>query len=119
MGRPVVRFEVMGDDGNRLRAFYGNLFAWKIDVFDDYGLVDGNANEDGAGISGGIGAAPGVPGHLTFYVEVPDVEGTLSQAERLGGTRVMGPTQVQPGVELGMIHDPEGHLVGLIKAQDA
>jgi predicted enzyme related to lactoylglutathione lyase len=57
----------------------------------------------------------GIPGHLTFYVEVPDVEAALAQAENLGGTRVMSPTEVQPGVELGQFSDPEGHMVGLLK----
>jgi predicted enzyme related to lactoylglutathione lyase len=39
----------------------------------------------------------------------------LAQAEKLGGTRVMGPTEVQPGIELGQFNDPEGHMVGLLK----
>jgi predicted enzyme related to lactoylglutathione lyase len=52
---------------------------------------------------------------LTFYVEVPDVEATLEQAEKLGGRRVMGPSEVQPGIQLGQLADPEGHMVGLVK----
>jgi uncharacterized protein len=52
---------------------------------------------------------------LTFYVEVPDVEAALVQAEKLGGTRLMGPAQVQPGIELGQFSDAEGHMVGLLK----
>jgi predicted enzyme related to lactoylglutathione lyase len=38
----------------------------------------------------------GMPGHVTFYVEVPDVEAALVRAEQLGGTRLMGPTEAQP-----------------------
>jgi len=55
-----------------------------------YGLVqrEGNVNSDGAGIGGGIGVGPdGYDGHVTFYVEVPDVEAALAQAEILGGSR--------------------------------
>jgi len=55
-----------------------------------YGLVqrEGNVNSDGAGIGGGIGVGPdGYDGHVTFYVEVPDVEAALAQAESLGGSR--------------------------------
>ena len=69
------------------------------------------------GIGGGIGAVPyGQPGHVTFYVEVPDVEAALSKAESLGGSRVMGPQKVMEGVEIGLFSDPEGHTVGLVKA---
>lgn len=43
----------------------------------------------------------GYDGHVTFYVEVPDVEAALAKAESLGGTRVMGPDKVPDGPELG------------------
>jgi len=118
MGRPVVHFEVMGKDGEKLRRFYAELFDWKVDADNqlDYGLVQREANFEGVGIPGGIGAIPeGMPGHLTFYVEVPDIEAALEEAEELGGTRVMGPAEVQPGIELGQFSDPEGHMVGLVK----
>ena len=118
MGRPVVHFEVMGKDGEKLRSFYAELFDWKIDADNplEYGLVQRETNFEGVGIDGGIGGLPdGMSGHLTFYVEVPDVEAALAQAERLGGQRLMGPAEVQPGVELGQFSDPEGHMVGLVK----
>ena len=121
MGRPVVHFEVMGKDGEKLRRFYAELFDWKVDADNqlDYGLVQREANFEGVGIPGGIGAIPeGMPGHLTFYVEVPDIEAALEEAEELGGTRVMGPAEVQPGIELGQFSDPEGHMVGLVKGAD-
>jgi predicted enzyme related to lactoylglutathione lyase len=59
---------------------------------------------------------PDYEGHVTFYVEVPDVEQALQKAENLGGKRVMGPA-TPPGaqVELGMFTDPEGHVIGVLK----
>ena len=30
MGKPVVYFEIAGRDGEALKEFYDNLFAWKI-----------------------------------------------------------------------------------------
>jgi uncharacterized protein len=118
MGRPVTHFEVMGKDGEKLRRFYAQLFDWKIDADNAlaYGLVERETNVEGVGIPGGIGGIPdGMAGHLTFYVEVPDVEAALAQAEQLGGTRLMGPSEIQPGVELGQFSDPEGHMVGVVK----
>ena len=32
MANPVVHFEVLGKDGERLQQFYRDLFGWKIDV---------------------------------------------------------------------------------------
>ena len=118
MGRPVVHFEVMGKDGEKLRSFYAELFDWTIDADNPlgYGIVQRETNFEGVGIPGGIGGIPEpMSGHLTFYVEVPDVEAALARADKLGGTRLMGPSEVQPGVELGQFSDPEGHMVGLVK----
>jgi predicted enzyme related to lactoylglutathione lyase len=121
MGQPVVHFEVIGKDGGKLQRYYSELFGWQIDADNPmgYGIVqrDGNTNPDGVGIGGGIGSGPdGYDGHVTFYVEVPDVEAALAKAESLGGSRMMGPDQVMEGVEIGLFNDPEGHVVGLVKS---
>jgi predicted enzyme related to lactoylglutathione lyase len=39
----------------------------------------------------------------------------LSKIEGLGGSTVMGPTEVPEGPTIAMFADPEGHLVGLLK----
>lgn len=121
MGQPVVHFEVMGTDGERLRDYYSRLFGWRIDAANPmgYGVVEREENlaPGGIGIGGGIGQAPpGYDGHVTFYVAVPDVEAALQQAVDLGGSRMMGPDPV-PGmnIEIGLLQDPEGHVIGVIK----
>ena len=123
MGQPVVHFEVIGRDGEKLRSYYSELFGWEIDADNpmNYGTIqrEGNTNADGAGIGGGVGTAPGgYDGHVTFYVEVPDVEAALAKADSLGGKRLMGPDKV-PGteIELGHFSDPEGHMIGVVKAE--
>ena len=121
MGQPVVHFEIIGKDGAKLQGYYAELFGWKIDAGNpmNYGIVarEENVNPEGVGIGGGIAGGPeGYDGHVTVYVEVPDVEATLAQAERLGGSRLMGPEQVMEGLEIGQFADPEGHVVGVIKS---
>jgi predicted enzyme related to lactoylglutathione lyase len=121
MGQPVVHFEIVGQDSEKLQSYYSELFGWRIDANNPmkYGIVvrEENLNADGVGIGGGVGPGPeGYPGHVTFYVEVPDVEASLAQAESLGGTRMMGPDQVMEGLVVGMFSDPEGHVVGLIQS---
>ena len=121
MGQPVVHFEIIGKDGDKLMSYYSDLFGWEFDSDNpmNYGVVhrEANVNSDGVGIGGGVGAGPeGYPGHVTFYIEVPDVEAALAKAESLGGSRVMGPDEVADGVEIGQFKDPEGHAVGVVKA---
>jgi hypothetical protein len=120
MGQPVVHFEVIGKDGEKLQSYYSDLFGWEIDANNPmkYGTVarEGNTNDEGAGIGGGIaGGMEGYDGHVMFYVQVPDVEAAMAKAESLGGTRGMGPDEVPgAGIIIGHINDPEGHLIGVM-----
>jgi predicted enzyme related to lactoylglutathione lyase len=121
MGQPVVHFEIIGTDPQRLRGYYGELFGWQFDTSGgvapsvseagNYGFVQ---NAGGAGIPGGVGGGANYPGHVIFYVGVPDVEAALRKAESLGGKRTMGPERA-PGSPLVVGHftDLEGHLVGV------
>ena len=121
MGQPVIHFEVIGQDGARLRDYYSELFGWEFaDVGGpmDYGVVprDGNTTADGVGIGGGVGGAEGNPGHVTFYVEVPDIDAALEKAESLGGKRLTGPDEVPgQGIKIAHFRDPEGHVLGMVQ----
>jgi predicted enzyme related to lactoylglutathione lyase len=124
MGQPVVHFEVIGKDADKLQGYYSELFGWEIHADNpmSYGTIEreGNTNADGAGIGGGVGKGPddNYPGHVTFYVEVPDVEAALAKAEGLGGKRLFGPDEVPgTGVVLGQFTDPEGHMIGVVQGQ--
>jgi hypothetical protein len=121
MGQPVVHFEVIGKDGDALKSYYADLFGWEIESNNpmSYGIVqrDQNVNAEGVGIGGGIAGGPdGYEGHVTFYVEVPDVEAALAKAESLGGSRVMGPETIMGEMVLGQLEDPEGHVIGLVQS---
>jgi predicted enzyme related to lactoylglutathione lyase len=120
MGQPVVHFEVVAADGAAAQEFYGEVFGWKMNADNpmNYALVEKESSSTGDSVPGGIGQGPdGYPGHVTFYVEVPDVEAALTQIEGLGGTRVMGPETIPgAGVTLGQFRDPQGNLVGLTQA---
>jgi predicted enzyme related to lactoylglutathione lyase len=114
MGHQVVHFEVVGQDANALRTFYGELFDWKFSA--PMGPTDYSVLEEQEGIGGGIGGGPeGYGGHVTFYVQVPDVGAALEKAESLGGSRMMGPDEMSDvGIVIGLFSDPEGHVIGVM-----
>ena len=124
MANPIVHFEVIGKDPDALKRFYTELFDWELNDVGgptDYSTVDTGAGANGAGIGGGIGGVPeGYAGHVTFYVNVDDVEAALARAEELGGRRLMGPHRMEPSpetgpqaFEIGNFADPEGRVIGL------
>ena len=117
MGNPVVHFEVMGQDADTLQRFYRDAFGWQIEsVMPTYALVHPGGE---GGIDGGVGSGmEGDSGHVTFYIEVPDLDQALARIESLGGHRLQGPMNVEgDGPALATFEDPEGHLIGLIKAR--
>jgi len=75
--------------------------------------------DDSNVISGGIGKAlDGYDGHATFYIRVDNVEAALAQIEARGGSRVMGPQDVQmpngTTITIGLFRDPERRTIGLV-----
>lgn len=59
MGQPVVHFEIIGKDAEKLSSYYSDLFGWKIQSDNpfSYGIVprEDNVSSEGIGIGGGIG----------------------------------------------------------------
>jgi hypothetical protein len=123
MPQPVVHFEVIGKDPDSLRRYYGDLFGWSFDTpspvakevsdADSYGFLDLVTADDGTGIRGGIGGGESYDSHAVFYVGVENVDAALLRAERLGGTRVMGPAMSPNGLVVGHFRDPDGTLIGV------
>jgi len=68
MGQPIVHFEIIGKDPEKLRSYYGALFGWEFDTNapvaeaisqpGNCGFVDRNTTSDGTGIPGGVGSVP-------------------------------------------------------------
>ena len=123
MGSPVVHFEIIGSNPERLRTYYGELFGWQFDTSatvparisdpTDYGFITPDPDNDPPGIPGGVGGGPGYENRVLFYVGVDDVETALQHAERLGGTRQVGPEHLESGLVVGQFADPDGRLIGL------
>ena len=114
MGAPVVWFEVAGRDFDTLSKFYTELFHWKVDADNPigYGMVDTGGE---GGVPGGIFAG-GETEYVSFYVQVPDLEARLRQAEKLGAKVVQPPTPTTPdGPTIAMVQDPEGHRIGILQ----
>jgi len=115
MTRPVVHFEIRGEDPQRLAEFYRELFGWTIDAANPMGIMTVQPGiggpEDGVGGHIRPADAPGV----SIFVQVLDLDDTLRRAEAMGGRAVMQPFDVPGGPTVAQMADPEGNLVGLVK----
>jgi predicted enzyme related to lactoylglutathione lyase len=111
--RPVVHWEIeTRGDPAPLRAFYAELFNWRIG--------DGPIMRIQAGVGG---PEPGPAGHLrqsdrsgvTLYVQVRDLRASLAKATDLGGATVMEPVDIPGGATIARITDPDGNPVMLVQ----
>jgi len=69
MAQPVVHFEIIGKNPEKLRGYFGDLFGWEFDMSSpvaetvseptNYGFVNGGPTSDGTGIPGGVGGVSG------------------------------------------------------------
>lgn len=115
MGKPVIHWEIGGNDSKKLQTFYSNLFDWKIDANNpmNYGMATTGGE---GGINGGIGSTgEDKKPYVTFYVQVDDLQAYLKRAESLGGKTVVPPTEIPNVVTFALFTDPEGNRIGLVK----
>lgn len=118
MANPFVHVELNTTDIDKAKAFYGQLFDWKLQ---EVPMTQGTYTmiEVGAGTGGGMMAqpVPGAPSAWVPYVEVSDIEAATGKARSLGATVCM---EVTPVMEMGwmsLITDPTGATLGLWKTR--
>jgi uncharacterized protein len=111
MPHPIVHAEIRSADPDATRAFFGPLFGW---TFPEGGVPGYSYIECGVpdALPGGISPVQGGSPLVTFFVGVEDIDATLAEAVRLGGTVVQEVARV-PGVAFALIADPAGQVVGL------
>jgi uncharacterized protein len=118
MNNPVVHFEILGRNGSKLIDFYRDVFAWPLldnplPGWPSYAIMESVAQ----GIGGAVGSADAAPdGAVVVYVEVDDLEETISRAARRGASVALPVTSVAgTGLTVAWLRDPQGNIVGLIR----
>lgn len=119
MANPVTWFEIIGTDAIKLQTFYRDVFGWKLSPpvpeMGNYSTLDNEGHGIGGGIGGG-GEEDGGGSRVTIYIEVDDPQACLDKVTQAGGQTLMPVTHVMEGVTIAMFADPEGHVIGLLKA---
>lgn len=116
-----VWHDLMSDDVERTRRFYGGLLGWSFEDTThpnggDYTLI----SKDGRYIGGIVPLDD--PAGVEYsrwlgYLSVPDVDASAAMTRQAGGEVVAGPLDVSGIGRAAAIRDPQGAVVGLLRSE--
>jgi hypothetical protein len=114
--RPVVHWEIRGNDPARLRMFYSQMFNWPIGEGPVMNIPAGIGAPD-AGPAGHImdAARAGQPPGVSLYIQVRDLDASLAKAVALGGAKTRDRFDIPGGPTIAGIADPEGTPIVLVQ----
>ncbi|MGN6563604.1 MAG: VOC family protein [Thermomicrobiales bacterium] len=112
-GHPIVHVEFASNDPTATSKFFADLFGWQLQHAPEFDYTMFRA-EGGPG--GGFVKADGAQsntGDTLVYVGTDDIEGTLRQAESLGGKVIMPKMEIPNTGWFAIFTDPNGARVAL------
>lgn len=118
----VVHFEIPFDNGERAREFYRDAFGWNIEEMPemDYSMVSagpttetGMPSEPGSINGGMLDRSQSPATGPVIVVDVGNIDDTLANIEKLGGSTLVGRTPVGEMGFAAYFKDPEGNVMGL------
>ncbi len=126
MGNPVMFFEIVGKNAEKLREFYSTLFDWTILPFgwkiphfpnDIYGVDPTPPPLPDNGIKGHIfplSDEMDFSNRVTIFIQVDDLEETFKKIENHGGKTLVSPQVLPENMgSIAMFVDPSRNVVGL------
>ena len=109
------------DEAERVRDFYQAVVGWKPEALSMGAYSDFVMSADGvpvAGICHARAANGGLPPVWLVYITVEDLDHSLEECQRLGGTLVTAPRSYGGG-RYCVIKDPAGAFCALYQPPDA
>src|ERR1700757_3821392 len=110
----IVWFEIPADNPGRAKAFYSNLFGWKINPFpgsSDYWHIDTGGADDTP--DGELKKRKQSQEPAVNYVSVSSVTEFSKRIEKLGGKICMAKTAVPQMGYFAVCQDTEGNPFGI------
>jgi len=110
----IVWFEIPADNLERAKAFYGNLFGWKINPFpgtEDYWHIDTAGGDETP--DGGLTTRKHAGHPITSYIGVDSVSEFAAKVEKLGGKICMPKTTVPQMGYFAVCQDTENNAFGI------
>jgi uncharacterized protein len=106
--------ELHAPDLDASAAFYGELFGWSFDEFpgdEPYRVIKNSDGHSNGGITTGL--PPGTPPHWLVYFGAEDADASVARVGELGGSTLLAPMDLGPGLRIAVVQDPQGAVFAL------
>ena len=102
-----VWYDLMTSSPDAAKAFYGEVFGWGVQSWDqaDYAML--TIGERGP-FGGLMDAKPGMASAWLGYVSTPDLKATVERALELGGELTVPITAISESANFAILSDPQG-----------
>jgi len=114
--------ELITTDVTAASGFYASVFGWEAETHGDPGSPGGYTEfkVSGRSVAGMMAKPPNLPAEVppfwAVYFSVADTDAAVARITELGGTRMMGPTDIEPG-RFAVVADPAGAVFNVIAVQ--
>lgn len=109
--------ELSSSDVDASAAFYGELFGWTTEPFEDSPqryLIIKNGDRGNGGVRE-LGDQPAPP-HWLAYFGIDDIDAGLAKVQELGGSKMAGPIDI--GIaKIAIVQDPQGAAFAIYDGQ--
>ncbi|MCE7885263.1 MAG: VOC family protein [Actinobacteria bacterium ATB1] len=109
--------ELLTNDVEGAKRFYGDMFGWACTTSDSGGMVYTEISNDGdpnGGMMEIMEQMGPVPPHWAVYFAVEDCDTSVAKVEELGGRVNVPPTDIRPG-RFAHVSDPLGAVFYVMK----
>jgi len=103
-------------------GFYSAVFGWDAETHGEPGSPGGYTEfkVSGRSVAGMMAKPPNLPAEVppfwAVYFSVADTDAAVARITELGGTLMMGPTDIEPG-RFAVVADPAGAVFNVIAVQ--
>lgn len=107
-------------DADRVRDFYSEVVGWKFEFvsmgeYSDYKMLTPKTQTPTAGVCHAKGASADLPAQWLIYINVENIEESISSCNKLGGKLIAGPKSYAGMGKYCVIQDPAGAVCALFE----
>lgn len=107
-------------NADEVRDFYSEVVGWKFEFvsmgeYSDYNMLAPESKIPAAGICHAQGVNADLPAQWLIYINVANIEASISSCQKLGGKLITGPRNYGGMGKYCVIQDPAGAVCALFE----